>query len=144
MMLSASQVPSSLPQIHPQPANKQPKRKTHRGSCSLRFGWTKEGKLKLSHDETIFFESSFFQLNRISSKSSCVHTGSRERVLLPPLVLKNIRCLHSGGQSGEIIAGGTWQSPRGRAVKLPGQHVAGLLQGPPWLQDGWFTLNLLW
>lgn len=32
---------------HPQAANKQLGRKTHRGSCSLRFGWTKEGKLKL-------------------------------------------------------------------------------------------------
>lgn len=42
------------PHIHPQQANKQTGRKTHRGSCSLKFGWTKERKFKHGQDGFFF------------------------------------------------------------------------------------------
>lgn len=54
MIPAVSHVPSSLPQIHPQQANKQPGSKTHRGSCSLKFGWTKERKFKHGQDGFFF------------------------------------------------------------------------------------------
>lgn len=98
--------PSTSP-VHPQAANKQLGRKTHRGSCSLRFGWTSEGKLE--QDETIlrvhFFSSQSYFFSTQACRDLC-----RYKSRLLPLVLKDTGYSHSDGQSREITAGGTGQS----------------------------------
>jgi len=47
-------------------------------------------------------------------------------MLLPPFVLKNIRCLHSSSQGSWIIAGGTQPSPCCRVVAHPGENSRGV------------------